>query len=153
MVSELAAKNEAAQKLNAIFAKYGKSIVSASYAAESSLIESLLADFDKDEAKESAKALDGVPEILSQIREAQDAFYRVSDEYTAANAVKANSATSFKKPLMPLINEKLVPYLTAMKMANEAVFGYFHANAEKEIARINETVSRRSVKLEKADVE
>ncbi len=57
MVSELAAKNEAAQKLNAIFAKYGKSIVSASYAAESSLIESLLADFDKDEAKSPPRHL------------------------------------------------------------------------------------------------
>ena len=139
----LVSKKEAAEKLRAIFAKYGKSITTANYASESSLIESLLEDFGKSDAQESAKVLDGVAEILEQIRTAQDAFVKASDEYTAASSAKAESASSLKKPLVSAINDRLVPYLTAMAMANGTVYGDFALKAEKEISRVNETVSRR----------
>ena len=139
----IVSKKEAAEKLRAIFAKYGKSITTANYASESSLIESLLEDFGKSDAQESAKVLDGVAEILEQIRTAQDAFVKASDEYTAASSAKAESASSLKKPLVSAINDRLVPYLTAMAMANGTVYGDFALKAEKEISRVNETVLRR----------
>ena len=137
------AKKDAAEKLRATFAKYGKSITTANYASESSLIESLLEDFGKSDAQESTKVLDGVAEILEQIRTSQDAFVKASDEYTAASSAKAESASSLKKPLVSAINDRLVPYLTAMAMANGTVYGDFATKAEKEISRVNETVSRR----------
>ena len=137
------AKKEAAEKLRAIFAKYGKSITSANYASESSLIESLLEDFSKAEAQESVKALDGVAEILGQIRTAQDEFVKASDDFTAASSVKTESASSVKKPLVSAINDRLVPYLTAMEMANGTVYADFALKIKKEISRVNETVSRR----------
>ena len=137
------AKKDAAEKLRTVFAKYGKSITTANYASESSLIESLLEDFSKADAQESAKVLDGVAEILEQIRTAQDAFVKASDEYTAASSAKAESATSLKKPLVSAIDDRLVPYLTAMTMANGSLYGDFAAKAEKEISRVNETVLRR----------
>ncbi|MGN0728679.1 DUF6261 family protein [Treponema sp.] len=139
----IASKKEAAEKLRAVFAKYGKSITQANYASESSLIESLLEDFGKSEAQESAKALEGVAEILGQIRTAQDAFAKASDEYTAASSVKTESASSLKKPLVSAINDRLVPYIAAMTMANSSLYGDFAAKAEMEISRVNETVSRR----------
>ena len=137
------AKKDAAEKLRTVFAKYGKSITTANYASESSLIESLLEDFGKSDAQESAKVLDGVGEILGEIRAAQDAFVKASDEYTAASSAKAESASSLKKPLVSAINDRLVPYLTAMMMANGSLYGDFAAKAEKEISRVNETVLRR----------
>ena len=137
------AKKDAAEKLRTVFAKYGKSITTANYASESSLIESLLEDFSKADAQESVKVLDGVAEILLQIRTAQDAFVKASDEYTASSSAKAESASSVKKPLVSAINDRLVPYLTAMAMANGTVYGDFALKAEKEISRVNETVSRR----------
>ena len=137
------AKKEAAEKLRAIFAKYGKSITSANYASESSLIESLLEDFSKAEAQESVKALDGVAEILGQIRTAQDEFVKASDDFTAASSAKTESASSVKKPLVSAINDRLVPYLTAMEMANGTVYADFALKIKKEISRVNETVSRR----------
>ena len=73
----------------------------------------------------------------------QDAFVKASDEYTAASSAKAESASSLKKPLVSAINDRLVPYLTAMAMANGTVYGDFALKAEKEISRVNETVSRR----------
>lgn len=139
-VFPVAAKKEAAQKLKAVFDKYGKSITTANYVSESSLIESLLEDFSKEEAVSS---LDGIKEILGQIRSAQDSFVKASDEYNAASTVKTESASSLKKPLLSAINDKLIPYITAMKMANSAVYADFATKAEGEIKRVNEIVLRR----------
>ena len=100
-------------------------------------------DFSKADAQESIKVLDGVAEILGEIRAAQDAFVKASDEYTASSSAKGESASSVKKPLVSAINDRLVPYLTAMAMANGTVYGDFATKAEKEISRVNETVSRR----------
>ncbi len=139
-VFPVAAKKEAAKKLKAVFDKYGKSITTANYVSESSLIESLLEDFSKEEA---VSLLDGIKEILEQIRSAQDSFAKASDEYNAASTVKTESASSLKKPLLSLINDKLIPYITAMQMANSALYGDFAAKAEGEVKRVNEIVSRR----------
>ena len=141
-VFPVAAKKEAAQKLKAVFDKYRKSITTANYVSESSLIESLLEDFSKEE--ETVSLLDGIKEILEQIRSAQDLFAKASDEYNAASTVKTESASSLKKPLLSAINDKLIPYITAMKMANSAVYADFATKAEGEIKRVNETVSRRA---------
>lgn len=141
-VFPVAAKNEAAQKLKAVFDKYRKSITTANYVSESSLIESLLEDFSKEE--ETVSLLDGIKEILEQIRSAQDLFAKASDEYNVASTVKTESASSLKKPLLSAINDKLIPYITAMKMANSAVYADFATKAEGEIKRVNETVSRRA---------
>lgn len=139
-VFPVAAKKEAAKKLKAVFDKYGKSITTANYVSESSLIESLLEDFSKEEA---VSLLDGIKEILEQIRSAQDAFVKASDEYNAASTVKTESASSIKKLLLSAINDKLIPYITAMQMANSALYGDFAAKAEGEVKRVNEIVSRR----------
>lgn len=140
-VFPVAAKKEAAKKLKAVFDKYRKSITTANYVSESSLIESLLEDFSNEE--ETVGALDGVKEILEQIRSAQDSFVKASDEYNAASTVKTESASSLKKPLLSAINDKLIPYITAMKMANSAVYADFATKAEGEIKRVNEIVLRR----------
>lgn len=140
-VFPVAAKKEAAQKLKTVFDKYRKSIITANYVSESSLIESLLEDFSKEE--ETVSLLDGIKEILEQIRSAQDAFVKASDEYNAASTVKTESASSLKKPLLSAINDKLIPYITAMKMANSAVYADFATKAEGEIKRVNEIVLRR----------
>lgn len=140
----IAAKKEAAEKLRAIFAKYGKSIASANYATESSFIESLLEDFDAADAQKAVTALDGVSELLAHIRAAENAFKKASDDYTAATSAKLDSATSLKKPLVAAVNDKLIPYLAAMAMANAAVYGDFISKVEREIDRVNATATRRA---------
>lgn len=67
----------------------------------------------------------------------------MASEYNAASTVKTESASSLKKPLLSAINDKLIPYITAMKMANSAVYADFATKAEGEIKRVNELVSRR----------
>ena len=133
----------AAASLLAITAKY-KGIASESYARESSLISSLLEDLGADSAKEAISALQGVGDLVSALTTAQDEFNKTNDAYNAASANKSKSATSLKKPLLSAINDKLVPYLTAMALANKATYGDFVSKVENEITRANAAVAKRS---------
>ncbi|AEE15489.1 DUF6261 family protein [Treponema brennaborense] len=137
------AKKDAAQILKPIFAKYGKAAATANYATESSLIESLLEDFGAEKLSGSVSALDGIPQILVQIRQAQDAFNKANDAYVAASSVKSESASSVKKQLIAIINEKLIPYVAAMIMANPGVYTPFTSKLEIEIGRVNGMISNR----------
>ena len=133
----------AAASLLAITAKY-KGIASESYARESSLISSLLEDLGADSAKEAVSALQGVGDLVSALATVQDEFNKANDAYNAASANKSESATSLKKPLLSAINDKLVPYLTAMALANRAAYGDFVGKVENEITRANAAVAKRS---------
>lgn len=143
------AKQAAAEPLLAAYEKYSKAgITRASYISESSMTESLLEDLAKESFSGNISALDGVAEAIAAIRAAQDAFTAANDSYIAANESKGASATSLKKPLLVAINEKLVPYLTAMQIANNAECASFAAAVEAEIKRLNEAIAKRSKKDE-----
>ena len=137
------ALKSSAETLIAITAKY-KGIANESYARESSLISSLLEDLGADEAKEAIGALQGVGDLVSALATAQDEFNKANDAYNAATAAKSESATSLKKPLLYAINDKLVPYLTAMNLSNAAAYGDFVSKVENEITRTNAAVAKRS---------
>ena len=142
------AKQEAAARLSAVFDKYGKAIVNESYARESSLIESMLEDFSADALSESIKALDGVAELIASLRAAQDEFNKANDSATAAATSKGDSAYAIKKPLLAAINDRLVPYLTALS----ALDGYkeFVAKCDAEIAKANASVAKKGKSGESA---
>ena len=141
------AKQTAAAPLLAVYEKYSKAgITKASYISESSMIESMLEDYAAPALAEHIAALEGVAEAVAAIRAAQDAFTAASDAYTAASGSKGASATTFKKPLLSAINEKLVPYLTAMQIAANENCAAFAAGVETEINRVNDAVAKRSKK-------
>ena len=143
----IAAKKEAAAPLLAVYEKYSKAgITKAAYIAESSMVESMLGDFAADSLKDHIAALDGVAQAIAAVREAQDAFTAASDAYTKASASKGASASSYKKPILALINDKLVPYLNAMQIADDADIREFAKVAEAEITRVNEAVAKRNGK-------
>ena len=140
-------QKDAAYAIKSIFDRYGKRIASEPFAVESSLIESMLVDFSTPVTLAAIKALPGVGELLAQLRLAQDKFNEASDKQTAANAAdKPPSATELKKDMLNLLNDRLIPYLNTMMMANPDVFGTFAKQAEVEIDRANATVAPRSPK-------
>ena len=142
-VIPIAEKKAAAEKLLDVFNKY-KGITGESYANESSFIESMLKDYASSELADSIKALDGVGSYITDLRAAQDSFNKANDEFTAYNVNKGENASSLKKPLLSEINDKVVPYLTAMNLANNAVYGDFVSKAEAEITKINSSVINHS---------
>ena len=143
-VFPLEEKKAAALGLKAVYDKYAKSgILSASYVSESSMIESLLKDLSSAEAMASIEKLDGIAEMVAAIRSAQDDFTAANDAFVKAEGSKGASASSYKKPILSVINDKIVPYLNTMAIVGNAAVADFAKGVETEITRVNETVAKR----------
>ena len=143
-VFPLEEKKAAALGLKAIYDKYAKSgILSASYVSESSMIESLLKDLSSAEAMASIEKLDGIAEMVAAIRAAQDDFTAANDAFVKAEGSKGASASSYKKPILSVINDKIVPYLNTMAIVGNTAVADFAKGVETEITRVNETVAKR----------
>ena len=143
-VFPLEEKKAAALGLKAVYDKYAKSgILSASYVSESSMIESLLKDLASAEAAANIEKLDGVAELVEAIRAAQDDFTAANDAFVKAEGSKGASASSYKKPILAVINDKIVPYLNTMAIVGNAAVADFAKGVETEITRVNETVAKR----------
>ena len=134
----IAEKKAAAEKLLAVTGKY-KGIANEAYARESSLIESMLEDLAAEGLADSIKLLEGVGDLIGSLRAAQDDFNAANDAATAALTEKGESAYAIKKPLLAAINDKLVPYITAMGTVN-AEYADFGAKADVEISKANASV-------------
>lgn len=135
------AKKSAGEHLLQIFNKYGKQIASKNYAEESSLIESLLEDFSSESLSDEIAALDGISELVSSLRAAQDEFNKANDSYTAAKTGKGESATVIKKTLLSVLNDRVVYYLSAVGKVPD--YKNFVSKVESEIVKANSTVNAR----------
>lgn len=152
-VFPVAEKKVLSLPLKAIYDKYARAgITAANYTSESSMIESMLEDFASSSVATNIKGLEGVSEALEAIRSCQDAFTGANDEYMKANVNKGVSASSLKKPIVSLINEKLLTYLDAMVVAKNTNCTDFAKSVEAEIERVNEMISKRSTKKSDANV-
>lgn len=137
-----------AKKLRDIFKKYGVKITSENYASQSTLIGSLLEDFSAIELVPSVDTLTGVREALAEIKIKQETFASLRSDYEKAQVSQKekSSATSLRKPLLDLINKKVMPYLVAMSIAQPEMFKNFSAEAAEIIASNNEAIKARSKK-------
>lgn len=140
------ALSEPAKRILKILEKYGLGIFRENYAQESSHMEAMLLDLEAPAVAEDAKLLQGVPELIAAVGEAQTEFTKKRVAYEQAYAANENlpTATELKKPLLELINNKLIPYLEVMKGINAEKYGLFTDSVEKIIADTNDTVNRRS---------
>ena len=143
-VFPLEEKKAAALGLKAVYDKYAKSgILSASYVSESSMIESMLKDLAAAEAMAGIEKLDGIAEMVSAIRAAQDDFTAANDAFVKAEGSRGASASSYKKPILSVINDKIVPYLNTMAVVGNTAVADFAKGVETEITRVNEIVAKR----------
>ncbi len=138
-VIPVAAKQQAAQKLLAVTAKY-TGITSSRYAEESSLIESLLEELTA--LSDQSAQLEGVDELIASLRSAQDAFNTASDAATSAQTSRTDSAYALKKQLIAFINTRLVPYMNAVAPLD--AYADIAAKYEKEIDNINELATTKT---------
>lgn len=141
----------AATPLLAIMTKY-KGITTESYARESSLIKSLLEDLSADDAKKAISSLQGIGELVGALIVSQNEFDQTNDAFNTATALKTESASNLKKPLLAIINDRLVPYLNAMKLAKPGIYGDFILKVENEINRANQAVAKRRGKRDAESV-
>lgn len=137
---------EAAQKVMNLFEDEKLEFINENYSVESSIINSMLTAFEKPEIVEAVAKLPGMEVQVSNLRTTQNDFdttFLLWKDQKAAN-IQAPSASDLKKELLPLINEKLLPYLKAMTIVDSDTYKEFTQSVAQIIADNNSTVKKRS---------
>lgn len=137
---------ESADKLYTVFDRYGIKITRESYSSESAHIKSLLRDFAAEDLQPAIEKLLGVAETIEELRTRQEAFQNERVAYDKALAEQGSkaSATVLKKPLVDLINVKLIPFLTAMGQSE--VYKNFSGTVSQLVENTNSAIARRTKK-------
>lgn len=140
----IAEVKEKAEKLYAVFKRYGTKITRESYASASAHIEALLKDLSATDLQEAINGLLGVSETIEELRTRQANFRTEQMAYEKALSLQqaTESATTLKKPLMDLINVKLVSFFTATK--EEEAYKNFAQLVSQVIDNANESITRRA---------
>lgn len=140
---------ESAEKIYAVFERYGTKITRENYSSESGHIESLLRDLAATDLQEAIGKLSGVAETIEELRTRQKAFHTEQQTYEKALSAQgtSESATALKKTLLELINNKLVYFLIATN--TEAHYQNLSNLVAQIINSTNETILRRSKKTDK----
>jgi hypothetical protein len=128
-------------------------VTNESYSTESSLINSLLGDLAKPDMQEPVAAVSGCAELIAVLQTAQEAFEqaRVAYEEEKAQEGTETNATTLKKEVIDVINNRLVVYLDAMMLVDEATYGAFGRTVAEIIDATNEMVKKRRKKPEPAE--
>jgi len=140
----------AAEAVEKVFDNYGLSITGESYATESSLVNSLLADLAKPKLQAAIALLSGLSEIIAALQAAQTDFEetRIAYEEEKAKEGTLENATAIKLEVVAIINDQLVVYLRAMIQVDEPTYGNFARTIAEIIADNNEVVKKRRKKPE-----
>ena len=135
-------------QLSAVFKKYGVKMTVENYSSQSNLVDSLLKDLSASDLVEAVAGLPGVAEAIANIRTAQEEFTKIRANYDKELAQKGSkeTATSLRKPLLELINNKLLTYLAAMKIANPTKYKVFSEDVAVIITSVNEAIKARGKK-------
>ena len=138
-------------QLSAVFKKYGMKMTVENYSSQSNLIDSLLQDLSDSNKAAAIAALPGIAEAIDNIKTAQEEFVKIRANYDKGLAQKGikETATSLRKPLLELINNKLLTYLAAMKIANPTKYKVFSEDVAVIITSVNEAIKARKKNKEK----
>jgi hypothetical protein len=138
----------AAEKVHHVLAHYGLSINDESYAVESSLVRSMLADLNEAGLQDAIASLSGCAELMNRVQLAEDNFQatRIAYEKERGRETTLENATSIKMKVVTELNKKLVVHLRAMEQAYVETYGPFARTVAEIIANNNEVVKRRSKK-------
>ena len=147
----IATVKQKGERLHKVFSKYGLRLIQKNYTDKSSYIAALLKDLQSPDLTTLIAELQGVTECIDGIRQAQEAFntHRVGYEKTLAHNVQQDSATQMKAPMLTLINEKLVPYATTMKMVDATKYRHFADTVTQIITDTNTAIKVRSTRSAK----
>lgn len=134
---------EAAKRLKKVLDKYGMAVTRENYLSESSMISSLIRDFDTEQSRNDINRLQGVPELMNQLRSAENEFINARVEYdNNRKLIKLQDKEStLSKELVKYINENLVVYLKAMLRSNPDKYGMLANSIEASIDRANALVA------------
>ena len=112
----------AAQIVSGVLDNYGMELLNLSYNAESSKINALLKDLEKEEIQVAIDVLPGLSMLIDQLRQDQDIFEKAYMEYLDDKSIRQNtlSAGKLAEIIRNQINDNLISYVEIMsKVKNE----------------------------------
>ena len=140
--------SSAAQRLQSIFDNYGVKMIHENYGSESAMIRSILRDYSAPELAPALSAVSGSSAVLAQLTEAHAEFEqaRIAWESSKAEEGIYENASKMKKPVVDIINKRLVLYLNAMLQVDPEKYEVFVRQVAQIIADTNQRVNNRSQK-------
>jgi len=147
-IEELA---QPALRLMCTFDKYGTNMIYNSFHEKSSMIKSLLTDFETEQRRNDAALLPGVNECLRLLSDAEKEFKSASANYSFGlyAARKRKNATNYRRDLLDVINKELILYLNSNIIVQINGLCSFAANISNCVEDINAKIKLRTNK--KAD--
>ncbi|WP_346863111.1 DUF6261 family protein [uncultured Draconibacterium sp.] len=135
----------AAETVEKVLDRYGLNITGESYSIESSLLVSMLDDLLKQKLQDAIALLPGCAEVKTALQTAQTDFEttRVAYEEEKAHEGTEQNATTIKKAVVGIINERIVVYMRAMELVEEPTYGDLARTIATIIAENNEVVKKR----------
>ena len=106
-----------AKSVLAVYKEPSAAILKETQMRKSPLISGLISSLDS--VKADIDALPGVSKMIEALDEAQEEFNSLVKNYADVKSAKEENASELKKKLLESINEKLVPYITAMSKLNK----------------------------------
>ncbi len=134
---------DSTQQLQTVFDKYGLSMLSQSFAVESSLMNSMITDFRAPSVQDSIAQLPGFGQLLESLKTAQADFEEAQLAWDQQKAGTDKSATKLKKEVLEVINEQLVLYLRGMVAVDEPKYGDLARTVAQVIGDSNRAVAKR----------
>lgn len=136
---------DAARDVEYVFRQYGINIAYKSYVSESSLIYSLLGDFAHPRLQSSIEKLSGLSHLIKDLSNANNAFEEAAVELQKKRAEEkqTKTASEIKLEILSIINNKLVVYLRAMVLVDEAKYGMFAGTLGQMINDTNLYIKKR----------
>ncbi|WP_346861204.1 DUF6261 family protein [uncultured Draconibacterium sp.] len=135
----------AAETVEKVLDRYGLNITGESYSIESSLLVSMLDDLSKQKLQDAIALLPGCAEVKTALQTAQTDFEttRIAYEEEKAHEGTEQNATTIKKAVVGIINERIVVYMRAMELVEEPTYGDLARTIATIIAENNEVVKKR----------
>ncbi len=143
----------AALLVEAVFDKYGFSVIDESYVTESSHLVSMLGDLAAPNVQAAIALLPGVAENVATLQAAQTGFEDTQTQYAEELAEEDSqlNASTLKKQVAALINNDLVVFLRSAQRFQAETYGAFTATIAKLIADNNDAVRKRWSKDDSED--
>lgn len=138
--------SNSAKKIYEVFSKYGIKVNTKNYVETSGLLQSLLSDLSDENLQKDIDNLYNFSYAIKELSDAQDDFFNTFVNYTDEKSAELSrvKATDLKNPIIKHINEKIIPYLTALYNVEE--YNSLAMVVEQLILGLNSKIKQRKTR-------
>ena len=143
----------AALEVEKVMERYGFELINQNYTTQSTLTEAFIRDMKETAMAAHVAVLPGLTNLVEQLGTVQEQFRASESTWHAAQNAddKTVSASTLKRELLKVVNDKLVVYLRAMMQMNPEPYNDISLSIANHINQANALVKRRKNSEEKAD--